>query len=38
MGWEDRPMLQITGYTTDRTKEVLSNASKDLEINIETNS
>lgn len=38
MGWEDRPMLQITGYTTDRTKKVLANASKDLEINIEANS
>jgi hypothetical protein len=34
MGWEDRPMLQITGYTTSRTKEVLANASKDLIVDI----
>lgn len=23
MGWEDRPMLQVTGWTTDKTKEVV---------------
>jgi len=30
MGWWDRPMLQITGYVTDRTREVLGGASKNL--------
>jgi hypothetical protein len=26
MGWDNRPMLQITGYTTQKTKDILSNA------------
>jgi hypothetical protein len=26
MGWDDRPMLQITGYTTEKTKNFLDNA------------
>ena len=26
MGWHNRPMLQITGYVTDRTREVLATA------------
>jgi len=26
MGWDDRPMLQITGYTTTKTKELLDKA------------
>ena len=30
MGWWDRPMLQITGYVTDRTRDVLGGASKNL--------
>lgn len=30
MGWWDRPMLQITGYVTERTREVLGGASKNL--------
>jgi len=30
MGWWDRPMLQITGYVTDRTNDVLGGASKNL--------
>lgn len=34
MGWWDRPMLQITGYVTERTKEVMRNASKDLVVEI----
>jgi hypothetical protein len=34
MGWWDRPMLQITGYVTDRTREVLKNASIDLDVEI----
>ena len=34
MGWWDRPMLQITGYTTERTWEVLKNSNKNQEINI----
>lgn len=29
MGWWDRPMLQITGYVTEKTNRVLYNASKD---------
>ena len=28
MGWEDRPMLQITGFVTDKTRQVLSEASR----------
>lgn len=32
MGWWDRPMLQITGYTTERTNFVLNNADKNLEV------
>lgn len=31
MGWWDRPMLQITGRVTDRTKALLSRANKNLE-------
>lgn len=34
MGWWDRPMLQITGYVTDRTREVLKNASINLDVEI----
>lgn len=30
MGWWDRPMLQITGYVTDRTRDVLGGAGKNL--------
>lgn len=26
MGWEDRPMLQVTGYVTDTTRSILANA------------
>ena len=29
MGWWDRPMLQITGRVTDRTREILATASGD---------
>lgn len=28
MGWHDRPMLQITGYVTDRTREIMEKADK----------
>jgi hypothetical protein len=34
MGWEDRPMLQITGYVTERTNKVIKNRSKDLIVEI----
>ena len=33
-GYWDRPMLQITGLVTDKTRELLKNASKDLTIGI----
>ena len=29
MGWEDRPMLQLTGYVTEQTNKVLSQAGAD---------
>lgn len=32
MGWHDRPMLQITGYVTNRTREVLAAADATKEI------
>ena len=34
MGWWDRPMLQITGRTTEQTKEILDNAGPDQVFNI----
>lgn len=34
MGWENRPMLQITGLTTEKTKQVLLQASKNLIVEI----
>lgn len=34
MGWEDRPMLQITGYVTDITDQLLARASRDLIIKL----
>jgi hypothetical protein len=34
MGWWDRPMLQITGFITDRTNEVLKNANKNLVVKL----
>lgn len=34
MGWWDRPMLQITGYVTERTKYVLDNASVDCVVKL----
>jgi hypothetical protein len=34
MGWWDRPMLQITGYVTERTNEVIRYRSKDLRVEI----
>lgn len=34
MGWHDRPMLQITGYVSDRTREVLEKADKYKLVNI----
>lgn len=34
MGWEDRPMLQITGKVTDITRQRLYQSDKDLEIEI----
>jgi len=30
MGWWDRPMLQITGYVTDKTRDVMGGAGKNL--------
>ena len=34
MGWWDRPMLQITGYVTDRTRDVVGGASKNLVVKL----
>ena len=34
MGWWDRPMLQITGYVTERTSQVLGDASKNLVVSL----
>ena len=34
MGWHPRPMLQITGYTTDQTQQRLIQGRKDLVVNI----
>jgi hypothetical protein len=34
MGWWDRPMLQITGYVTDRTREVLGGADKNIVVKL----
>ena len=34
MGWWDRPMLQVTGMVTDRTREVLGGASKNLVVKL----
>jgi len=28
MGWENRPMLQVTGWTSDRTAHILEDSSK----------
>jgi len=35
MGWENRPMLQVTGWTTDITHNVVSSGSKNkiIEVN-----
>lgn len=35
MGWEDRPMLQITGYVTERTQKIVRNSSKWKEVRID---
>lgn len=35
MGWEDRPVLQLTGYQTERTAEVLAGANPDRLIRID---
>lgn len=34
MGWWDRPMLQITGYVTDRTRDIMSAAGRNMVIAI----
>jgi hypothetical protein len=34
MGWWDRPMLQITGYVTDRTKEIVAGCGKNMIVSI----
>jgi len=34
MGWKDRPMLQITGITTEKTTSIMNNASKNLKVEI----
>lgn len=34
MGWDNRPMLQITGWTTERTHEIVSNGSKTKVVNV----
>lgn len=34
MGWDNRPMLQVTGRTTERTHEIVRNGSKDTIIKV----
>ena len=34
MGWDNRPMLQVTGRTTDRTYEIVRNGSKDTIVTV----
>jgi hypothetical protein len=34
MGWDDRPMLQVTGRTTERTHEIVRNGSKDTIVQV----
>lgn len=34
MGWHDRPMLQITGFTTDKTRQCLYQSGQNLVVNI----
>jgi|TARA_Y100000287_G_scaffold168107_1_gene152036 hypothetical protein len=34
MGWEDRPMLQVTGWTTPKTKEIVNNGSFDNKVKV----
>lgn len=34
MGWADRPMLQVTGRVTQRTRDVLANASRDRIVSV----
>ena len=34
MGWDNRPMLQVTGWTTDKTLQLVKDGSKDTVISI----
>lgn len=34
MGWDNRPMLQVTGRTTERTHEIVRNGSKDTIVKV----
>jgi hypothetical protein len=34
MGWWDRPMLQVTGYVTDRTREIVAGGGKNMIVSI----
>lgn len=34
MGWDNRPMLQVTGQTTERTHEIVRNGSKDTIVKV----
>jgi len=34
MGWDNRPMLQVTGWTTERTAHILENGSKNTKVQV----
>jgi hypothetical protein len=34
MGWHNRPMLQVTGWTTERTHEIVQSGNKDIIVNV----
>jgi hypothetical protein len=34
MGWDNRPMLQVTGWTTERTAQILEDGSRDLIVQV----
>jgi hypothetical protein len=34
MGWWNRPMLQITGYVTDRTRKIVAGGGKNMIVSI----
>ena len=34
MGWDNRPMLQVTGWTTEKTHDIVAKGEKNLKINV----